>query len=114
MYKRIKLVISTRKTEIGLTILLIAIIAVIIVVATYDPDFHEIEGKIVFVSSPASLAIDNEIYMMEGDNLNIVNLTNTSGSNTTPAWSTDGQRIAFSSCRDGNWEIYLMKGKVPI
>lgn len=25
-----------------------------------------------------------------------------------PAWSPDGTRIAFSSNRDGNFEIYLM------
>jgi Tol biopolymer transport system component len=24
-----------------------------------------------------------------------------------PAWSPDGQRLAFASARDGNWEIYL-------
>jgi Tol biopolymer transport system component len=27
---------------------------------------------------------------------------------TTPAWSPDGQKIAFSSTRDGNPEIYVM------
>jgi Tol biopolymer transport system component len=25
-----------------------------------------------------------------------------------PAWSPDGTRIAFSSDKDGNWEIYVM------
>jgi Tol biopolymer transport system component len=25
-----------------------------------------------------------------------------------PAWSPDGQKIAFASARDGNWEIYVM------
>lgn len=32
----------------------------------------------------------------------------TSGSDASPAWSPDGTRIAFSSFRDGNWEIYVM------
>jgi hypothetical protein len=32
----------------------------------------------------------------------------TSGSEANPAWSPDGTRIAFSSFRDGNWEIYVM------
>ncbi len=28
--------------------------------------------------------------------------------NEFPCWSPDGQRIAFQSCRDGNFEIYVM------
>jgi len=28
--------------------------------------------------------------------------------NLEPAWSPDGQRIAFSSNRDGNYELYVM------
>ena len=31
-------------------------------------------------------------------------------SDTTPAWSPDGNRIAFMSARDGNWEIYTVNG----
>jgi Tol biopolymer transport system component len=35
-------------------------------------------------------------------------LTNTSAANLRPAWSPDGQRIAFQSNRDGPYHIYLM------
>lgn len=34
--------------------------------------------------------------------------TPTSPRNTLPAWSPDGRQIAFSSDRDGNWEIYVL------
>lgn len=30
------------------------------------------------------------------------------GPNSDPVWSSDGQRIAFASTRDGNYEIYVM------
>jgi Tol biopolymer transport system component len=30
------------------------------------------------------------------------------GEDTQPVWSPDGTRIAFSSSRDGSWQIYLM------
>jgi Tol biopolymer transport system component len=26
-----------------------------------------------------------------------------------PAWSPDGERIAFATDRDGNWELYVME-----
>jgi len=34
-------------------------------------------------------------------------LTKAPGQNVLPAWSPDGTRIAFSSSRDGNFEIYV-------
>ncbi len=51
-----------------------------------------------------------EIYKMNIDGTNSVNLTNTPDSNDNfPAWSPrDGSYIAFVTDRDGNWEIYRM------
>jgi TolB protein len=35
-------------------------------------------------------------------------LTTSSGNDTQPDWSPDGQRIAFQSDRDGQLELYVM------
>jgi Tol biopolymer transport system component len=49
-----------------------------------------------------------DIYVMDADGTNLKNLTNTSASEWVPDWSPDGQKIAFSSDRDGDSEIYIM------
>ena len=38
----------------------------------------------------------------------IQRLTDHNASDRFPLWSPDGQRIAFHSNRDGNWEVYVM------
>lgn len=57
----------------------------------------------------------SEIYVMDADGSNVRRLTVTAAGRTTqnPAWSRDGQRLAFASTRDGesllsDWEIYVM------
>ena len=63
------------------------------------------EGKISFVSNRDG---DREIYVMDPDGLNQINLTNNPDWDEQPAWSPDSRRIAFMSNRDGNSEIYVM------
>jgi Tol biopolymer transport system component len=48
----------------------------------------------------------SEIYVVNEDGSGERLLTD--GGGTDPAWSPDGTRIAFSSFRDGNYEIYTM------
>jgi Tol biopolymer transport system component len=45
---------------------------------------------------------------MNDDGSNQRNLTNSPGEVTTPSWFPDGSKIAFTSDRDGNREIYKM------
>lgn len=59
-------------------------------------------GKIVFVRD------STEIYVVNQDGSGQTNLTNNAATDTDPAYSQDGTKIAFASDRDGNYEIYTM------
>jgi TolB protein len=61
--------------------------------------------KLLCVSSRTGNA---EIFLMNADGSNAVNLTRSKAENTFPAWSADGKRIAFTSDRDGRLQIYVM------
>jgi len=45
---------------------------------------------------------------MNSDGTNLRRITQDSQVNLEPAWSPDGNLIAFESNRDGNFEIYVM------
>jgi Tol biopolymer transport system component len=46
------------------------------------------------------------------DGSNQTRLTdNAAASDEFPSWSPDGTKIAFTSDRDGNWEIYVMNAQ---
>lgn len=49
-----------------------------------------------------------EVYVMNSDGSNQVNLSNNPASDFQADWSPDGSKIAFVSNRDGNKEIYIM------
>ena len=51
---------------------------------------------------------DRDIYIVKRDGKGLKNVTRGRGKNIWPAWSADGQRLAYASNRDGNWEIYSM------
>ena len=44
----------------------------------------------------------------QGDGSGLVNLTNNPAHDASPTWSPDSTRIAFTTNRDGNAEIYVM------
>jgi WD40 repeat protein len=71
------------------------------------PDWSPSGAKIAFSSFRGGG--ESEIYTMNADGTNIVNLTNsTTASDTWPSWSPDGTKIAFGSFRDGEQDIYVM------
>ena len=68
--------------------------------------FQGKNGKIAFRSDRDG---NSEIYVMNPDGSDQVNISNNPALDTRPAWSADGNWIAFRSNRDGNSEIYKMR-----
>lgn len=58
--------------------------------------------------SQISYDINQEIYVVNIDGSNPVNLTNHPAWEDYSDWSPDGTRIAFGTSRDGNAEVYAM------
>ncbi len=59
--------------------------------------------------------IFNDIYVMEAGGSSVRQVTRFPNSDEgAPSWSPDGQRLAFTSDRDGNLEIYVINlSKLP-
>ena len=51
---------------------------------------------------------DFDIWAMNADGSNPVNLTNHAGDDRYPAWSPNGSKIAFASDRDGSYDVWVM------
>jgi TolB protein len=75
--------------------------------------FAPISGQIVFHTDRDG---DLEVYVMDEDGSNPINLTNHPTTDAIPAVSPDGTKIAFMSDRDGNFEIYVVNadGSDPV
>jgi Tol biopolymer transport system component/serine/threonine protein kinase/Tfp pilus assembly protein PilF len=75
--------------------------------AAWSPDGKKIAFDNVRVSESES-----DIYVMDADGSNQINITNSPGYDTRAAWSPDGKKIAFASTRSSaeqiNLDIYVM------
>ncbi len=67
--------------------------------------FAGADGKIVFQSNRDG---NSEIYTMNADDTNRVDLTRNPANDTQPRWSPDGSQIVFVSNRAGADDIYIM------
>ena len=69
------------------------------------PRYSPSGAAIVFTSTRSG---NFDIYRMQADGSNLIQLTEHAGLDTRAAWSPDGMRIAYTSLREGNYDIYVM------
>ena len=104
------------RNEIGSDLAVVNPDAATVTALTNDPASIEYDGfdrspdgtTIVFARSKSQSSEDANIFRIDADGSNLVQLTTAPGGNHRPRWSSDGTRIGFESSRDGNAEIYVM------
>lgn len=73
---------------------------------TWSPDGRKIAFDALISDPPDSP--NSEIFVVDVSSREQTRLTHLSSNEVFPVWSPGGNRIAFVSDRDGNWEIYVM------
>lgn len=63
-------------------------------------------SRIAFMSGRDN---NSEIYVMDADGSNLINLSQHEAIDSMPSWSSDGQWIAFTSNRESNFELYMVR-----
>jgi hypothetical protein len=89
-----------RTTPLAAVVLLLLVAA-----GSAQAAFPGKNGKIVFRSNRTGHA---DIYTMDPDGTNRVNLTRNPAEDVDPRWSPDGTRIVFASNRTGSYQLYTM------
>ena len=78
---------------------------ILALMVTSDSTAQRFEPRIVFTSNRDG---DWDIYSMDVNGENLLQLTDHPASDEVPACSPDGRRIAFMSERDGSPDLYVM------
>jgi TolB protein len=73
----------------------------------HSPNWASDGTNIVYIASPHPFT-SSEIYIMNADGSNQINLTNNSAGDINPDWSPDGTQIAFVRFIEGEDTIFLM------
>ncbi|MDX2132272.1 MAG: DPP IV N-terminal domain-containing protein [Planctomycetota bacterium] len=74
--------------------------------ADFDPSVSKDGTRLFFASTQHRATSD--IYAKRVDSRVVTQLTNDPGDDEMPALSPDGEWVAFTSNRAGNWDIYVM------
>jgi Tol biopolymer transport system component len=71
-----------------------------------SPVYNPAGTMIAYVAEPSGAANQAEVYQMDVNGNNSVNLTNSSGNDIDPAYSLNGLKLMFASVRNGRYEIF--------
>ncbi len=74
----------------------------------FDPAWSPNGGQLVYAFRPDDTA-DSEILVMNADGSDVVPITDNGAADFDPDWSTNGEWIAFTSNRNGAFDIYIMR-----
>jgi hypothetical protein len=87
---------------------LVALAASLALAPAAHATFPGANGKIAFVCGSAICTVNpdgsNEVQLTQPD-------TSNGDFDSSPTWSADGTKVAFTSRRNGNYEIYVMSGE---
>jgi len=79
-------------------------------VETYQPQWSPDGTKIAFTRYGNFLGANNaELFIINNDGTNLVNISQNNNDDWYPVWSPDGSSIIFMSQRDSNREIYVWR-----
>lgn len=70
----------------------------------YDPEYSPDGTKIIALFA----STDDEIYIMDADGSDVVNITNNGVDEREANWSPNGQKIVYSSATGGFQELFMM------
>ncbi len=79
--------------------------------AISSPQFSPDGRRVVYVVTTADLtrsAYDSNLWIVDADGRNDIQLTHSTASNSRPRWSPDGGSIAFLSDREGRNAIWML------
>jgi serine/threonine protein kinase/Tol biopolymer transport system component len=63
------------------------------------------KGNLIISAPPPA---NTSLYMINADGTELKQLSSVPGADFEPRWSPDGERIAFTSIRDGNMQVYVL------
>jgi dipeptidyl aminopeptidase/acylaminoacyl peptidase len=89
-------------------LLALVLLGFVVLAAPAQAAFPGANGRMAFTSIDWAWSETTDVWSMNADGSAAVNLTNHPAEDFAPAFSPDGSRIAFTSDRDGNQEIYVI------